>query len=165
VAQAVAELAQGRAGLERSFGPGFTPVLVPPWNRIDPQVIERLPDAGFLGLSTFGARAALHPLPGLVQCNAHVDLIAWRRERAFIGVEAAIDRLVLHLKARREGAVDPAEPTGMLTHHLDLDAAAWQFLAELFSHTREHGAAVWLDVDAIFGTGKAASDTTVLRAR
>jgi len=85
-----------------------------------------------------------------VQCNAHVDLIAWRRDRAFIGAEAAIDRLVAHLRSRREGAVDAAEATGILTHHLDLDAAAWQFLADLFARTRRHGGAKWLDVDAVF---------------
>ena len=163
VAQSVAELAQGRVGLERSFGPRFAAVLVPPWNRIDPDVIERLPDAGFLGLSTFGPRAALCPFPGLVQCNAHVDLIAWRRNRAFIGVEAAIDRLVDHLRSRRERAVDPSEPTGILTHHLDLDAAGWQFLGDLFARTREHAAATWLDVHAAFGTGSA--ETPVISAR
>ena len=52
----------------------------------------------------------------------------------------------------RAGVGDPAEPTGILTHHLDLDAPAWAFLAELFARTREHGAATWLDVDAVFGT-------------
>ena len=83
-----------------------------------------------------------------MQCNTHVDLIAWRRGRAFIGADAAIERLVAHLKARREGAADPSEPTGILTHHLDLDAAAWQFLAELFARTRAHGAATWIDAHA-----------------
>ena len=160
VAQSVAELATGRAGLESSFGPRFKCVLVPPWNRIDPLVVEQLPDAGFVGLSTFGPRTASRPVPDLVQCNAHVDLIAWRRDRAFIGVEAAIDRLVLHLRSRREGTVDSTEPTGILAHHLDLDAAAWQFLAALFARTRDHGAATWLDVGAVFGNGKAGSETT-----
>ena len=44
-----------------------------------------------------------NPAPGLVQCNTHVDLIAWRRDRAFIGVDAALDRLVAQLAARRDG--------------------------------------------------------------
>ena len=87
-----------------------------------------------------------------MQCNTHVDLIAWRRGRAFIGVDAAIGRLVEHLKARREGTVDQAEPTGILTHHLDLDGAAWQFLGELFLRTRAHAAATWIDAHAVFGT-------------
>ncbi len=151
VAQTLAELVTGRVDLATSFGRQFRGVLVPPWNRIDPLVVERLPEAGFAGLSTFGSRAGRHPVPGLVQCNTHVDLIAWRRERAFIGVDAAIDRLVQNLESRRTGIIDPAEPTGILTHHLDLDAAAWQFLADLFARTRNHGATTWLDVDAVFG--------------
>jgi hypothetical protein len=151
LAQTVAELARGRVGLEQRFGPRFVAVLVPPWNRIDPGVIERLPDAGFRGLSTFGPREDARPAPGLVQCNTHVDLIAWRRDRAFIGAGAALDRLVSLLAARRDGTVDPAEPTGILTHHLDLDDAAWAFFAELLARSCQHGAAAWIDVRAAFG--------------
>ena len=40
----VGELTQGRAALEKSCGSRFVPVLVPPWNRIDADVIARLPD-------------------------------------------------------------------------------------------------------------------------
>jgi hypothetical protein len=145
------ELALGLDNLRRSFGNRFTAVLVPPWNRIDPEVVARLPGAGFHGLSTFGPRTALSPVPGIAQCNTHIDLIAWRRDRAFIGADAAIDRLVGHLEARRTGSADPSEPTGILTHHLDLTDAAWQFLADVMAHTRAHGAATWLDVNAVFG--------------
>ena len=152
VGETVAELALGRAALELQFGSRFVPVLVPPWNRIDPAVIERLPDAGFYRLSTFGPRPRPQSFADLVQCNTHVDLIAWRRDRAFIGVDAALDRLVSALAARRAGSVDPAEPTGLLTHHLDLDDDAWAFLAELVARTRRHGAATWLDVRTAFAT-------------
>ena len=100
----------------------------------------------------FGARPKARPVSGLVQCNTHVDLIAWRRDRAFIGTDAAIERLCAHLKARREGVVDPSEATGILTHHLDLGDAAWQFLADLFARTRAHGTAEWIDAHAAFGT-------------
>ena len=140
----VAELQMGRTELERRFGARFVPALVPPWNRIDAGVVMRLPDAGFKGLSTFGPRATAQLTPTLVQCNTHVDLIAWRRGRLFIGADAAIERLVAHLRARREGAVDSVEPTGVLTHHLDLENDAWEFLAELLARTRAHGAAAWI---------------------
>ena len=150
VALTIDELTQGRAALENAFGSRFSPVLVPPWNRIGADVIAGLPAAGFRGLSTFGPRAALCPIPELVQCNTHIDLIAWRRDRAFIGVAAAINRVVEHLRARREGSVDPLEPTGILSHHLDLGDAAWQFIADLLPRLRAHGA-LWLDVDAVFG--------------
>jgi len=149
--ESVTELTRGRVCLARDFGPRFAAVLVPPWNRIDPDVVTRLPDAGFSGLSTFGPRSSPHPTSGISQSNTHVDLVAWRRGRGFIGVDAAIDRLVGHLQARRRASADAAEPTGILTHHLDLSDAAWEFLAELIKRTRVHGATAWLDVHQVFG--------------
>lgn len=151
----VAELVIGRDVLERSFGERFSALLVPPWNRIDDAVIARLPAARFHGLSTFGPRSAVQPAPGIVQCNTHVDLIAWRRDRAFIGADAAIDRLVGHLRARREGSVDAKEPTGILTHHLNFEPDTWAFLALLVARTRQHEAAIWLDVGEVLRLGAA----------
>ena len=151
VAESVAELVTGRIRLARDFDSRFVAVLVPPWNRIDAEVVVRLPGAGFIGLSAFGPRASASPASGIDQVNTHVDLIAWRRGRSFIGVDAAIGRLIGHLQARRAGSADPAEPTGILTHHLDLADASWHFLAELFARTRAHGAATWLDVRTVFG--------------
>jgi hypothetical protein len=149
VDEVVAELKEGRSELARRFGARFLPVLVPPWNRIDSAVVARLPGAGFDGWSTFGPRDAA--TASLVQCNTHVDLIAWRRGRVFIGVDAAIERLVAHLKARRAGLADPTEPTGILTHHLDFDMDAWEFLAELFARTKAHGGPAWIAAQTAFG--------------
>jgi peptidoglycan/xylan/chitin deacetylase (PgdA/CDA1 family) len=146
----VAELQNGRTELARRLGAHFVPVLVPPWNRIDARVVDRLPATGFLGLSTFGPRTAARPASALVQCNTHVDLIAWRRGRGFIGADAAIERLVAHLRARREGTVDPAEPTGVLTHHLDLEGDAWAFVKALVARTKAHGAATWIAAGTAF---------------
>ena len=150
VGTTLAELAQGLGALRLNFAERFAPVLVPPWNRIDASVVARLAEVGFHGLSCLGARSAARPVPGIAQCNVHVDLIAWRRERAFVGVEAAAERLAEHLRARRDGSVDASEPSGILTHHLDMSAAGWQFLADLMARTRERGA-LWLDARAAFG--------------
>ncbi len=146
----ISELMQGRCRLAQAFGGRFINVLVPPWNRINPEIMARLAEAGFHGVSTFGPRSAAWAAPGLAQCNTHVDLIAWRRDRAFIGSDRAIDRLVGHLKARRERSADPLEPSGILTHHLDLDDAAWEFLAQLMARTRAHDAVTWLDARTAF---------------
>jgi len=154
--ETLAELARGADVLARSFGSRFMAVLVPPWNRIADPIVARLPDAGFCGLSTLGPRKARCPVTGLTQCNTHVDVIAWRSGRAFIGVDAAVERVVAHLRSRREGGADSDEPTGVLTHHLDMDAAAWEFLVELVARTRE-GGAVWVDALEAFGGGSAAS--------
>jgi hypothetical protein len=160
VAETLAELVAGRGRLEREFGARFATVLVPPWNRIDPEVVMALPRGGFHGLSCIGPRVAAMPVHGIVQSNVHVDLIAWRTNRAFAGTDVAIDRLVGHLRARREGGADAAEASGILTHHLDMDDAAWTFVTELLTRTREHSAVAWLEVGAVFATPRAADSTS-----
>lgn len=146
----IAELEHGRDALARRFGDRFTPVLVPPWNRIADDVLPRLPSVGIHAISCFGPRTTVMPARGLLQVNAHVDLIAWRRDRVFIGVDAAVERLVGHLHARRTSAADAAEPTGILTHHLAFSDAAWAFMAELGARTRDHRAAAWLGARQVF---------------
>jgi len=150
VAVTVAELGEGFAALRRDFEDRFAEVLVPPWNRIDTGVVAALRDAGYYGLSTFGPRAAACPSPGILQCNTHVDLVAWRHDREFIGTQEAITRLASHLRARREGAADASEPSGILTHHLVMSEDGWQFLDELMARTRARGA-TWLDTRGVFG--------------
>lgn len=146
----LAELESGRETLARMFGPRFAPILVPPWNRIAPEVVARLRDRGFRGVSTFGTRAEACRVAGVTQCNTHVDPIAWHRGRGFVGMAAAIGQLVDHLRARREGPVDTSEPTGILTHHLVLDEDGWRFLAGLADRIRGSGAADWLRVETLF---------------
>ena len=147
------QLERGRDALSAAFGAQFLPVLVPPWNRIAQAVVQALPPLGYRGLSTFGPRAAFAPVDRLVECNTHVDPIAWRVDRSFVGAARATADLAAHLAARRERRVDAAEPTGLLTHHLDFDDAAWRFVDELFTMTREHRAAQWLAPAAVFSPG------------
>ena len=146
----VDELRRGRDRLAACFGDRFVPILVPPWNRAGEGLLPHLRSAGFVGLSRFGPRTAHVAADGLPQVNAHVDPIAWRRDRGFIGEEAALSRWVEHLRARREGACDADEPTGLLTHHLVFDEAAWTFVDALFERTARHPACAWLDVGQAF---------------
>jgi hypothetical protein len=141
--QVAADLAAGRQQLAEAFGERFLPVLAPPWNRISGRVVQRLPVLGFRGLSTFRARDRAAPAPGLVQVNAHCDPITWKRGARFAGTGRALDDLILHLRARRMGTADPGEPTGLVTHHLAMDAPAWAFVAELLRRTRAHPRAAW----------------------
>ncbi|MDA1099588.1 MAG: polysaccharide deacetylase family protein [Proteobacteria bacterium] len=126
------------------------PVFVPPWNRIDADLVHRLPQAQFRGLSRFGPRAAAHPAPGLLECNCHLDLIDWHGGRRFIGETRALDRLIAHLRERRNGTVDPEESSGILSHHDVMDQAGWDFLAELFARTKECDNVHWLTTDEAF---------------
>ncbi|MEO5700164.1 MAG: polysaccharide deacetylase family protein [Casimicrobiaceae bacterium] len=148
--QTLAGLRTGRARLAAAFGNRFFPALVPPWNRIDRTVVQALPTVGYVALSTFGPRTDPYPAPGLLQANTHVDLVAWRSGRGFIGEERALARLVDHLAGRRTGRDDRAEATGILTHHLDLDDSAWTFLGELFRRTGGHPAVAWEAAPEVF---------------
>jgi peptidoglycan/xylan/chitin deacetylase (PgdA/CDA1 family) len=151
VQAALAELAAGRARLARALPHRLRAVLVPPWNRIAPALRDALPGAGYHGLSTFGPRPAAPGPAGLRVVNCHVDPILWRSGRRFAGAAATLDALAAHLAARRTGAVDPAEPTGLLTHHRDLAPTAWEALATLLDRLRRHPAVAFPPLDAFLG--------------
>jgi peptidoglycan/xylan/chitin deacetylase (PgdA/CDA1 family) len=140
-------LGRGRA----TFGalPNALPILVPPWNRIADGIIARLAGAGFVGLSRFGPRGARDT--GLVDVNSHIDIVAWHHGRGFVGESAALTATIDHLRARRMGAADRAEPTGLLTHHAVHDEPAWRFVERFAAALTAHGAARWVAARAAFG--------------
>jgi hypothetical protein len=150
LAQVEEELAAGHRQLAQAFGAKFLPVVVPPWNRISARVMQTLPALGFVGVSTFGARAGAQPAPGLIQVNSHCDPVRWKDRARFAGTARTLDDLTSHLAARRQGTVDPREPTGLVSHHLVLDPPAWDFLAELLRRTKRHPAACWLGAREAF---------------
>ncbi|MCP4769502.1 MAG: hypothetical protein GY875_25005 [Gammaproteobacteria bacterium] len=146
----VADLARGFQILQQHFAAGFTPVLVPPWNRIDERVLEQLPTIGFNGISTMKVRRSANPAPQLLQVNTHLDPVNWRHKGGFIGIYPAIAILIQHLIARRLGYRDFDEPTGILTHHLVQDDAVWRFLENLLAFLQSHPAASWIDAPNIW---------------
>jgi hypothetical protein len=77
LAEVLEELARGRTRMDVLFGAGWQPVLVPPWNRIAPEVVARLAGLGFAATSADGARGNPSAAPGLVQVNTHVDVMRW----------------------------------------------------------------------------------------
>lgn len=157
------ELSRGRAMLVALFGEAAGAVLVPPWNRIANGLPPALTGLGYRGLSTFQPRPATEAAPGLVQVNTHVDILRWRAPRGFAGEAAALSALVGHLAARRTGAVDPAEPTGLLSHHLAQDTAAWAFLGALLRRLSAHPVVRFLDAEAAFAKGRRDAPATAAR--
>jgi hypothetical protein len=145
-AEVAAELAAGHARLRALFGPRALSVFVPPWNRF---AAEFLPLLGAAGIAGFSAMAAREPpaLPhGVARIDVHVDLVAWKQDRGFIGAPAALAGLVGQLRARRLGPCDAAAATGILTHHLMMDRATAGFLDRLIALVDGHGAACWAAV-------------------
>jgi hypothetical protein len=154
----MAELRSGRRRLEALFGRRFHDIVVPPWNRIDNGVVGALAPAGYHGLSVFGPRAGRFAKPGLVQVNVHLDVMSWSSGR-FLGTAPVLKRAVHHLRLRREGGADVAEPTGLMTHHLAHDRAAWDFIARFLDETEGHPAGRWVCTAQAFrparGSGRA----------
>lgn len=155
------ELARGQARMTDLFESGlfelsWAPVLVPPWNRIAEGLVPEIAHLGFRGLSTYGARAAAEPVPGLVQANSHVDIMRWDPPRGFLGAAEALDLLAGHLRARRLGEADAAEPSGLLSHHGAHDEACWAFLDELLGRLAEHPATRFVAAGEAFAAAPSA---------
>ncbi|WP_353643186.1 polysaccharide deacetylase family protein [Mesorhizobium sp. WSM2239] len=131
----LAELSEGRSRLELLHAGRFAPVLVPPWNRIDADLLPHLAGIGFSALSVFGAP---RPSP-LRMLNSTVDIMDWRgncgRDHA-----ALIAEIVAQLEAAFRGV---GGPVGLLSHHLVHDEVAWSFLDRLFEVTEASGACRW----------------------
>ncbi|GGD04045.1 polysaccharide deacetylase family protein [Aureimonas glaciei] len=147
------ELVRGRELL--SMFARTAPVLVPPWNRIDPALAARLPDLGFAALSTYGDR----PLPsgasgdaaGLVLINTHVDPVDWHGGRGFLGEAAVLGRLSDRLRRMAAGSADRSEATGILTHHLVHDDETFDFVEKLLQTTTRQGFCRWHSPETLLG--------------
>lgn len=148
------ELVSGFAMLKRDFAEQFIAVLVPPWNRITPKLMDGLTPSGLVGLSQFGARSVRQPVCGVGVVNTHVDIIDWKQHKRFVGAQLAVQAMVAHLRGRRLGQFDHAEPTGLLTHHLVHDADCWRFLARLVAVLDEHPAVQWRSAKVAFNAAR-----------
>jgi predicted glycosyltransferase len=139
------EIELGAQRLERLFGRAFRPVMVPPWNRIDPALPALLPDLGIRGLSTFKDRARREPAPGLVQVNTHWDPIAWRGSGGLGDPAALLDQLSDLIESRADFSLAAQEPIGLLTHHLVHDGWIWRFLDDILDRLTGSDSVVFVD--------------------
>lgn len=134
------ELVQALAKMQSAFGAQLLPMFVPPWNRIDPVLLPVLAHAGYVGVSTYGARTAPFAAVGLVRINTHIDPIFWRGDRGLVDPQTLISGIVNTLRDRREGRTDAQEPLGLLTHHLVHDPAIWAFCSDVLRVLLDGGA-------------------------
>lgn len=142
--QVLADLRQGRDILSGLFGKRFVPVVVPPWNRMDPALWPELPGLGIRGVSAGYRRSGPTPPPGVRVVGVPCDLLDWESGLArFSGETRCVADLVEHLQRKRTGEHDPLLPSGILTHHLEMDRAAWNFFETLATALARHPAARW----------------------
>jgi hypothetical protein len=136
------QLKAGRQRLQHLFDKQALDILVPPWNRIDADLLPLLPALGYERLSVLGPRQT-EPV-GAPQINVHIDIIDWQQRR-FAGTDRVLGHIVANLQARRQGQVDASEPCGLMTHHLDHDDACWAFLEQLTDTLTTSGQVRWID--------------------
>ena len=135
------ELDEGRQRLRALFGRRALSVFVPPWNRFADRFLPLLAEAGLTTVSQQAPRRTALP-DGVAAIDIHLDVTAWHGSRGFIGVGSALGRLIAELRARRESGDDGA--IGILTHHLVMDRATEDFIAELLMWTGGLPGARWL---------------------
>ncbi|WP_102108698.1 polysaccharide deacetylase family protein [Oceaniglobus roseus] len=144
LADTLGELEEGRDRLSELHGTRALPIVVPPWNRIGPQVEARLAALGFSALSVFGPER-----PGPIRrINTHADLIDWRGTRGGRS-DAAMTADILAAAEAGVGCV------GLLTHHLVHDDAAWDFLERFLALTAAHPGCAWRSAGALLSGGQA----------
>lgn len=142
-AEAARETQQALTRMTSLFGAPLRTMFVPPWNRIDGQVIAALPAQGYTALSTFLPRRTATAAPGLRQINTHIDPIDWKNTRDLIDPDRLIAHTAALLEARRTGQADTGEPLGLLTHHLVHTDAIWTFSAHIINELLDGGATPW----------------------
>jgi hypothetical protein len=107
-------------------------------------------NAGFRACRPSGRGHRQCPSPALCSATRTSIRSPGGRDRAFIGVDAAIDRLV-RISRRAGKAPSILRAHGLLTHHLDFPPPPGTFWPISTRTRARHGAATWIDVDAAFG--------------
>jgi hypothetical protein len=141
------DLAAAFARLSDLHGERLVPMLVPPWNRIDPSLLDDLPSLGFRALSVFGHK--LQSRPGLPVVNTHVDIIDWHSGKACHDHTRLVAGLARELATARASG---GWPVGVLSHHRVSDDEAFRFLRDLFT-AAPHERVNWRAPDELLSRG------------
>lgn len=148
-ADVLADLAAGRARLLDLFGERLSGILVPPWNRMAPEVAARLHELGFTGLSTWSWQRKGTRLPEL---NTQIDVMDWAGGQHGRDLRWTAGELLRRLiQARERGGA----PLGILTHHLVHDERAWTTLDDLVGWLKEDRGFAFAGADDLIAAGAA----------
>jgi hypothetical protein len=134
----LSELAAGRNRLLDLCAGTISGLLVPPWNRIHDELVGRIGEAGFAGISAHGWERRA----GARFVNAHIDIVHWSAGGAGRTGEWLLGELARNLGAARALG---GRAVGILTHHRAHDETAWAGLDLIFSIFA--GEARWVAAD------------------
>jgi len=141
VEQVLDSLEQARSKMTGIFGHHLSHILVPPWNRIDGDLVVGARSLGFRAISGFGWK---NPNDNICWINTHVDIINWRQKATAKSVAEVVEELTESLRiARANGFV----PIGILTHHLVHSRLCWDMLDEILGYLCDHQNVKWVKAD------------------
>ncbi len=115
------DILQGRAKLERIFGPALVPVFTPPWNRFSAATLKILHKLDFKGISSTDLLG-----PGVKSCYGikhfpvRLDLHGRKAENPADDLALLIDQFY--------GLSKMKGPTGISIHHQRMTLFAFEFL-------------------------------------
>ncbi|MFW5834269.1 MAG: hypothetical protein ACOCYE_09235 [Pseudomonadota bacterium] len=133
-------LVDHRRRLEDAFGEQFLPVMVPPWNRMDPDLFPRLPELGFVGVSMDRGPVLAGPPR---RADVHVDAMDWQgtgRQRPLGDLQAAMHAVL----------DSGMTPVGLMTHHLVVDDPGWDDLDRLLGLRHDGRVVPWASPVELF---------------
>lgn len=138
----ISELTLGKVKLSALFSDSFVNIQVPPWNRIDDSIIEKIAmNKQFDAISRHGVVDSPRVMK---EINIHIDILNFKDKTCFLGTDKVISQILKHLQFRRKNNYRP-EATGLMSHHLVHDNATWDFLQQFFALTQTFGNIVWID--------------------
>ncbi len=156
VSELVARIGAGR---QRLTAAGLAPhFYAPPWNAVGPGLVEALSALGIPLLTAGRAPSMPASLPYLA---ADVDVLRWKGGARFKGAARILSRLAGALAERRAAGAF-RRPVGLLTHHLDHDAATWRFLDRALPYLDRRFD--WIDVASPSALTAASSPSVPLAA-
>ncbi|SNB53111.1 hypothetical protein SAMN07250955_101339 [Arboricoccus pini] len=145
-----AQLDRGRATLSEAFGPRFLPVMVPPWNRIDPCIERQLPASGYLAISATAELGRDPSRDARFHRDIHLDVMSWKPSPTMRPLEALATALARQIAARTDER-HAEEPIGLMTHHQVTGPPGMAILRELLGMLRAHPRACFLDPRSLLG--------------
>lgn len=140
-----ADLATGWQMMHAAELPNILPIVVPPWSRIGEKLLPHLAEWGYTGLSAFDHTNKPSPDRRLGIVNGHIEPLRWRPDARFAGEAKTLAQCLNHLRERREGVTDKAEPTGLVTHHLQTPDEVWDF-CDALAERLAHAGAQWTEI-------------------
>lgn len=127
-AEQFADMARGRQKLIEAFGPDFSAVFVPPWNRCTEATLQALDQLGFEALSQLKGKTAVTG-HNFIELSVTLDLHRWKGGATLRNPDEIVTELMNQISA--------GELIGVMLHHQVMDETAFSFLARLLDELRD----------------------------